>query len=240
MGGGFRSVLRRAETVSLKVVLADTRSLVCEAVAEALAAEPHFQVVVKANDLPSALLQAKRIAADVLVIGAPLRRGTEEASKQLSRLEPPVRTLVLDHTSEEQALLHAVEAGADGYIGGEVGLPGLVEAIHACSRGESVVPPALLGPLLRGLIQRQRDVSRIEDQVLALTRRERQVLAMMVAGGTSATVAEQLVISPETIRTHVQRILRKLSVHSQADAIALIVRSGLADRLQRMVEGTLP
>lgn len=240
MGGSIGSVPRRDGAVSIRVVVADARRLVCEALAEALADEPDLEVVAKASDRRSAVLQAERVAADVVILSATLRAEVEEVSAQLDRLERPVRTLMLDHTSEERSLLSAVEAGADGYIGGEVGLIELLDAIRACARGESVVPPALLGPLLRGLIQRRRDVDRVEDQLLTLTRREREVLSMLVAGNTSATIAETLVISSETIRTHVQRILRKLEVHSQADAVALVVRAGMRERLERLVNGSSP
>jgi two-component system, NarL family, nitrate/nitrite response regulator NarL len=71
---------------------------------------------------------------------------------------------------------------------------------------------------------------------VTLTPREREVLSLLVEGRDATGIAAVLFISPETARTHVQRVLRKLGVHSRLEAITLVATTGLADRLERMVE----
>ena len=94
----------------------------------------------------------------------------------------------------------------------------------------------MLGPLLRHLIERRREAASAADQLVQLTPREREVLALLADGLDQRAIGAALFISPETARTHIQRLLRKLGVHSRAEAVDLITRNGLVDRLERMVE----
>ena len=144
--------------------------------------------------------------------------------------------LLADRTQDEGSLFHAIEVGFDGYTSGAHGMQGLARAIEAIARGESVVPSALLGSLLRWLIERQRQAAGAAERLVSLTRREREVLSLMVEGADQARIASELFISPDTVRTHIQRLLRKLEVHSRAEAVALVAETGLADRLERIVE----
>jgi DNA-binding NarL/FixJ family response regulator len=109
----------------------------------------------------------------------------------------------------------------------------LITAIRALYRGEAMVPPMMLGPLLAALIRRRREQAAIMQRLSGLTRREREVLLLVCRGADSRTIAEELVISPETARTHVQNVLSKLGVHSRLEAAALI---GPDDLLEQLVE----
>jgi DNA-binding NarL/FixJ family response regulator len=124
-----------------------------------------------------------------------------------------------------------MQAGASGYLTKATPLAQLIEATRAVLRGETIVPPAMLGDLLSQLIQsreRQNDVLR---KLSRLTRREREVLALLVEGADNDLVAQRLVISPETARTHIQNILSKLDVHSRLEALALILQNNIAKEM---------
>ena len=218
------------------VVLVEPRPLVREAVAESLTQDHGVVVAAVTEDLGTTLLQSERVQADVVVISQRLSGPLAAFCERLHQLDHPPRVLVADAAPDEHALLHAIESGADGYSSGAQGLKGLVEAINAIARGESVVPAAMLGPLLRRLIQRQREAAIAAERLVALTRREREVLSLLVDGLDQEAIAQTLYISPETARTHLQRLLRKLDVHSRAEAVALVAQTGLADRLERIVE----
>jgi DNA-binding NarL/FixJ family response regulator len=187
-------------------------------------------------DIPCTVLQAERVQADVVVVTDGFRGAKSDLCSRLQLLDPPPRTLVLADREDEGALLEAIEAGVDGYAIGAIGDAHTLDAIRALQRGESVIPPTMLGSLLRGLIERRREATRAADQLVRLTPREREVLALLVEGLDQEGISSALFISPDTTRTHVQRLVRKLGVHSRAEAIALIVTSGLAERLERMVE----
>ena len=222
----------------LRVVHADPRGLVREAVALALAAGHDIEVVATTDDTLTTVLQAERTRADVVLVAGSLNGELEAICRGIRSLVPRPRTLVLDSGRDEDTLLRAIEAGADGYLSGASGLHGLADAVHALARGESVVPPSMLGPLLRRLIQRRRAASAAWSKLDRLTPREREVLGLLVDGLDDGRIAERLVISPETVRTHAQRILRKLEVHSRVEAIALVARFGATDRLEQVVEAS--
>ena len=218
------------------VVLGEPRRLLRDALVDGLATQPGIEVAAWADGAASTLLQAERTSAQVLLLSAAMRECLPEVCEGSRRYSPRPRTLFLDHAPDEEHLLEAIEAGVDGYTTGVDGLEGIAEAIRVTARGESVVPSAMLGPLLRRLIQRRRDAAEAADRLSALTRREREVFGLLIEGQDDDAIAATLFISPETARTHVQRILRKLEVHSRVEAVALAARSGMADQLERAIE----
>jgi DNA-binding NarL/FixJ family response regulator len=89
----------------------------------------------------------------------------------------------------------------------------------------------MLGALLQRLIQRRRERDGSLRQMAKLTRREREVLALLAQGGDNDEIAQTLVISPETARTHIQNLLGKLGVHSRLEAAAFVIQNGILDEL---------
>jgi DNA-binding NarL/FixJ family response regulator len=219
-----------------RAVFVEPRRLLREAFAESLRGLYDIDVVAVADDASSSALQCRRVKPQVLVVAAPLIDLLPRLCEDIGDLAPKVGTLLLDRHPNEETLLRAIEGGASGYVTGHGGLGGVAEAIGIVARGESVVPPAMLGPLLRRLIERQREAAHAAERLVALTPREREVLSLLVDGYDLQRMAATLVISPETARTHVQRVLRKLGVHSRLEAIALVAKTGMVDRLERMVE----
>jgi two-component system, NarL family, response regulator DevR len=228
----MRGVEARVDAVTIRVVL------VGDQITHRGPLSGADDVVLAANseDIPRTVLQAERVQADVVVLTSCFRGSKRDLCSRLQLLDPPPRTLVLAERGDEDALLEAIEAGVDGYVIGAVDEAHTLDAMRALPRGESVIPPTMLGSLLRRLIERRREATRAAEQLVRLTPREREVLALLVDGLDQEAISSVLFIAPDTTRTHVQRLLRKLGVHSRAEAIALIAQSGLADRLERMVE----
>jgi two-component system, NarL family, nitrate/nitrite response regulator NarL len=222
--------------LSLTIVVAEPHRLVRDTLTEALHDGYNFEVTATHGDLAFILLQVERVRPLVVLVAATLRDDLPGLCERLHALDGLARVLVFDGAGTDEMLLHAIESGAAGYVTGHGGLAGVVEAIYTIARGESVVPPAMLGTLLRRLIERQREAARAAERLVALTPREREVLSLLVEGHDAAGMAAVLFISPETARTHVQRVLRKLGVHSRLEAVTLVATTGLADRLARMVE----
>jgi DNA-binding NarL/FixJ family response regulator len=203
---------------------------------ERLSAQPAIEVAAVAHDVSSTHLQALRVRPDVVVVAFHLGEDVPRIVACLAALPQPPAVLVVQGPESDDALLASIEAGADGFLLDSDGPERIAHAARALRRGESVVPPTMLAPLLRRLIDRRRETSRVTERLVELTRREREVLGLLVDGDDAATIATRLVISPETVRTHIQRILRKLDVHSRVEAVALVSRSGLARQLSRPVE----
>lgn len=140
-----------------------------------------------------------------------------------------VPTLVLAAKDE---LLAAVDAGCRGFLPESASLNEIGDAIDTLLAGGAIVPPDLLGALLRHIVERNRRDQADAGVLEALTEREREVFRVAASGASRDDIADRLFISPETVRTHLQRVYRKLGVHSQVELISLAIRLGETRRLE--------
>jgi DNA-binding NarL/FixJ family response regulator len=216
----------------LRVLLADEQSLFREAVKVVLSSEGDLDVVAEARDGVQAVAEAERTQPDVALLDADLPNcdGIRATHLILARV-PGCRVIVFSGQEDERVLLEAMEAGASGYLSKEAPLAELIEATRAVHRGEALVPPRMLGALLQRVIHRRRERDEAIRRMTNLTRREREVLALLAQGADNDLIAQRLVISPETARTHVQNVLGKLHVHSRLEAAAFVTQNGILDDL---------
>jgi DNA-binding NarL/FixJ family response regulator len=216
----------------IAILLADEQALFREAVRAVLEDEEDLHVVAEAHDGVQAVLAAERLHPDVAVIDAALPNcdGVRATTLIKARL-PRCRVLLLGNEGEERLLMDAIEAGADGYLTKASAVSELIDATRAIHRGETLVPPRLLGPLLSGLVARRRRGDDALRRSERLTRREKEVLTLLAGGADNNGIAQQLVISPQTARTHVQNLLTKLEVHSRLEAVAFAVQNDLVPEL---------
>jgi DNA-binding NarL/FixJ family response regulator len=214
------------------ILLADEHRLFASAMRVVLEGETDLRVVADARDVMHAIEEAERTPPDVAVVHVSARTHDGLRGAALIRENfPDCRVLVLSDEEDHRALIEALEAGASGYLTKEAPLSDLIGAVRAVHRGETLVPPRMLGPLVKTLMRRRREHDEARRRVALLTRREREVLALLAHGATKEVIAEALVISPQTARTHIQNILDKLSVHSQLEAVAFVRRDGILDEL---------
>lgn len=212
---------------STRVLLAEEHRLIREAVAETLVAEAAVEIVAQAADGYRAVSEATSHVPDLVLLHADLPGLSGiDACLAIKNSCPRVSVIVFGDDADADALLAAIEAGADGYFGTHEELDGLVKAVDRVLGGEFLVPSHMLGQLLQRLIRRRRRSDRALERYLRLTPREREVLTLLVDGCDHEAVARVLVISPQTVRTHIQNLLRKLEVHSRLEAVALAVDQG--------------
>jgi DNA-binding NarL/FixJ family response regulator len=220
------------EAAKIRVLLADEQALFREAVKIVLEAQRDFSVVAQAGDAVYAVAEAERTRPDIALVDTELPSlGVEELTRRIKRSVPECGVMLLSPRAELGTLVSSVEAGASGYLTKDSGLDQLVEATRAVHRGETLVPSKMLGPLLDRLIHRGRDEDEAMRKLSRLTRREREVLALMMQGADNAIIAQALTISPETARTHIQNILGKLGLHSRLEAVAFVSGNGIVNRL---------
>jgi DNA-binding NarL/FixJ family response regulator len=224
---------------NIRVLLAEPQLLLREAVRVALSSAGDIDVVAEASDGVEAVAAARTAKPDVALIdiALPLRDGVETA-RMIAESVPWCRIVILGGKEDEALMMEALEAGASGYLTEEAALGDLVEAARAVFRGEALVPPRLLATLLNKLIRHRRERDEAIILLSRLTRRERQVLAMLARGADNRAIADALTISPDTARTHIQNLLGKLGVHSRLEAAAFAVRRGLFEDLFRLDEAT--
>ena len=221
----------------VRVLLAQPQLLLREAVRVALSNAGDIEVVAEASDGVEAVAAARAARPDVALIDVALpRRDGVQTTRMIADTVPWCRIVVLGGREDEWFLMEALEAGASGYLTEEAALGDLVDATRAVFRGEALVPPRLLATLLNKLMRHRRERDEAIFLLSQLTRRERQVLAMLARGADNRAIAEALAISPDTARTHIQNLLGKLGLHSRLEAAAFAVQRGLFEDLFRLDE----
>jgi NarL family two-component system response regulator LiaR len=142
--------------------------------------------------------------------------GGLQGLEDLAAESPESSVAILAGSYEERHGVHALLAGAAGYIDRRIPPAALPRAVHALIRGEAAIPRSMTKALIE-LVQREEGMRPVKS---ALTPREWEVLDLMTTGASTQEISSELVISLETVQSHIKHILRKLAVHSRAEAIA--------------------
>ena len=216
----------------IRVLLADAQALTREAVRSVLESTNDIVVVAEAADGMQAVAEAERTRPDLALVDADLpNRDSSHTTATIIQRIPECRVLILSDRNDEAALATAMEVGASGFLTKGSPIAELLEAVHAVHQGDTLVPPRMLGSLLQRLIHRRKEQDEALRKLARLTRRERQVLGLLAGGADNDRIAQALVISPETARTHVQHVLTKLEMHSRLAVAAFVVTNRLTDEL---------
>jgi DNA-binding NarL/FixJ family response regulator len=209
----------------IRLVIAEGRALFCETMKTVLEDEPDMRVDALANEGHSALVLSEELKPDVLVLDGNLPNGDGlEMMTLLKKRLPATRILFVAEQQDEELLDAALLAGADGYLTKDGTLHDFVEGIRTLARGEQFIPPTMLGGVIERMLRRHAEREEALRLTSRLTRREREVLSLIARGLNYDSIAQALVISPETARTHLQNVLGKLQVHSRTEAIEFVRR----------------
>lgn len=201
----------------ISVVVADDHPIVRDGVMGMLTADSRIDVVAEASSGPEAVAQVARHDPDVVLMDLRMPGGDGVAAIAEIRRTRPTRPaiLVLTTYDTDRDIRSAIDAGANGYVLKALGRQELINAVVDAAAGRSVLAPAAAESLM---------TRRQEDQ---LTGREIEVLQQIAAGGTNRSVAQQLVVSESTVKTHLLHIYSKLKVRDRAAAVRVAFEKGL-------------
>ena len=209
----------------IRVLVADGDDLARNALRTALA-NGRLSVVGQAADAPQAVGLATRCEPDVVLLDAALPPdGGLAAMQELSAAAPEARAILLGSPDDDDAGVLALAQGAAGYLSRGIELGSLAPAVEGVMAGEAAISRALAGRLIDHLRELSAGLPGMRPVRSPLTTREWEVLDLLKQGLSTAQVAKELVLSPDTVHSHVQHILRKLHAHSRAEAIAIAGRA---------------
>lgn len=217
----------------IRILLADEHSLFREALRYLLESETDLRVVAEVRHLDELTEEAVRALPDVVVLSVGSR--ANEVARWTKDLSAKAGVIVLTGEDDIEVLVSALDSGARGYLSKQCPLSEFIDATRTVFQGEMVIPGRMLEGLVVRLLGRRSDQNLALRRMAQLTRREREVLSMLVQGSDNVAIANQLVISPQTARTHIQNVLGKLEVHSRLEAAAFVTRNGIAPELSARI-----
>lgn len=208
----------------IRVLLVDDHAVVREGLRAFLEVQDEIEVVGEAEDGEQAVAAAARLNPDVILMDLvmPNLDGVG-AMRQLRDSAVRARVVVLTSFLEDERLLPAIQAGAAGYLLKNTEPAELTRAIRAAHAGEAIIDPTAAARLVSALADGS-TMGRGRDE---LTKREREVLGLIVRGRSNKRIALELGIAEKTVKAHVGRVLAKLDVTDRTQAALLAVREGL-------------
>lgn len=212
----------------IRVLLADDEPLVRGGLAMLVDAEDDLLVVGEANDGIQAVAAVAGLSPDVIVMDVRMpRMDGVDATRQIVAGNYAVAVLILTTFNDDTAVYQALRAGASGFILKNAAPGKLAEAIRVVAGGDAYLHPTVARRLIDDFASRPDPAQPTPEQMQLLTARELEVLALIAHGLTNSGIAEHLYVAEATVKTHLGRILMKLSLHDRAQAVTAAYKSGL-------------
>lgn len=212
----------------IHVLIADDQPLVRAGLRMILAAEPDIEVVAEAADGAEAIRLSAELTPDVVLMDVRMP-GTDgiTATRTVTALSPAPRVLILTTFDLDEIVYDALRAGASGFLLKDAPEERLVTAIRVVADGSSLFSPSVTRRLIADFAQR---APRRTVDLSSLTDREIVVLRLVAHGMSNAEIAAELVVSENTVKTHVAHILAKLGVRDRVQAVVAAYETGLVHR----------
>jgi len=213
-----------------RVLLTDDHALFREGLAGIVSSQDDMEVVGEANDGLEAVIMAQEIKPDLILMDVQMP-GMDglEATRQIKQFLPETIIVVLTVRDDDDKLFEALKNGAQGYLLKDIRSHEMLSKLRAALNGDAALSPTLAGKVLiefrRLSLNRRDDLDDGKDD--SLTDRETEVLSLVATGATDKEVAEKLVISLNTVKTHMRNILSKLHVSTRREAAKAAQDKGL-------------
>lgn len=210
---------------TIRLLIADDHAIVREGLRALIATEPGFELVAEASDGVEAVSKVHALKPDVILLDMMMpRKDGLGAIEEIMKEQPNARILVLTSFAEDDKVFPAIKAGALGYLLKDSSPQELLQAIRNVHQGEASLHPTIARKLMRELNQ----PASLPPTTDPLTEREVEVLRLVAQGLSNDDIAEQLVVSERTVRTHVSHILDKLHLANRTQMALYAVREGIA------------
>ncbi|MGC5342858.1 response regulator [Streptomyces sp. DT24] len=224
-------------TSPIKVLLVDDQALLRSAFRVLVDSEPDMRVVGEAADGAEAVELVRATRADVVLMDIRMPGTDGLAATRMISADPDlsdVRVVMLTTFEVDEYVVQSLRAGASGFLGKGAEPDELLNAIRVAAGGEALLSPAATKGLIATFLAQggssdpgSADGTPHSERLAALTGREREVLVQVAGGHSNDEIAEQLVVSPLTVKTHVNRAMAKLGARDRAQLVVIAYESGL-------------
>jgi two-component system, NarL family, response regulator LiaR len=210
----------------ITILLADDHNVLRQGIAQALETQPDMHVIAQASTGTEALARAREYKPMValLDIQMPEADGIEVARILKAEL-PEIGIIILTMFKQDNFIIEAIKAGANGYLLKEVELDEMLEAIRRVARGEAVLDPVIAGRVLAELRQPSRQEEKLPQYGLA--ERDLQILTEIGRGLSNQEIAEKLIISEKTVRNRLSGIFKQFNLKNRTEAALYALKIGL-------------
>jgi DNA-binding NarL/FixJ family response regulator len=215
--------------MAIRVLLVDDQEMVRAGFAMILDAQPDIEVVGAADDGERAIAEASRLTPDVIVmdIRMPKLDGISATRTVVAQAGHGPRVLVVTTFDIDEYVYEALRAGASGFLLKNAPPEELVRAVRVVAAGESLLAPQVTTRLIEAFCRQPATPPAPPAAIDELTPREQEVLALLARGLSNAEIAERLIVSRGTVKTHVERVLMKLDLRDRIQAVVLAYETGL-------------
>jgi two-component system, NarL family, response regulator LiaR len=217
----------------VRILLADDHPIVREGLHTLLETQPDFEVIAECANGEETLRITAQLQPEMLLLDLemPVMDGVETI-RQLSQQPQRPRVIVFTAFDDDERIIHALEAGADGYLLKDAPREEIFRAIRITMEGGSILQPIIASKLLRHVGQQQKPAATTHTPttlppIEELTERELEVLHLLAQGMPNKEIAAQLIISERTAKFHVSSIMSKLGAGNRTEAVALATQHGL-------------
>ncbi len=209
-------------TDKIKVIIADDHALLREGIRRLLELDPKIEVVTEVGDGQGAINMARRERPDIILMDVNMP-GTDglTATRVIKREMPQIKIIALT-IYEDDEVVDMVKAGVSAYVLKDVAGNELIDTIYKVMNGEVVIHPRVASRLVRELTKVDRPQERVR-----LTRREYDVLALLVKGNSNKDIADTMFISEKTVKNHLTSIFRKLGVKDRTQAAGYALKTNM-------------
>ncbi len=216
--------------MTIRVLIVDDQELVRVGFRLILEREPDIDVVGEASNGVVALQRVTELAPDVVLmdIRMPVLDGVE-ATRRLSAAGELPRVVILTTFDLDDLVFAALEAGASGFLLKDVKADVLADAVRTVHRGEALLTPSITRRLISAFVARRPPVTLGATDLSGLTAREREVLTLIARGLSNGEIAEALVVSHATVKTHVGRVFAKIGARDRAQAVVRAYEARIVD-----------
>ncbi|HTY73002.1 MAG TPA: response regulator transcription factor [Actinomycetes bacterium] len=210
------------------VLIVDDQALIRGGLRMILESAPDLDVLGEAENGEQALRMVRELSPDVTLMDIRMP-GVDglEATKQLTAAGSRTRVLILTTYDQDEYVYQALRDGASGFMLKSAPPERLVDAVRTVAAGETLLAPSITRRLIAEHVQRPSPSDALSGRLSVLTDREREVLVLIARGLSNGEIAAQLFLSEATVKSHVNRILQKLSLRDRVQAVVLAYETGL-------------